>query len=191
MNTQDTAQDMELMTRIQARDQQAFGTLYDRFAPVVYSLCYKLLGSHADAEEVALDVFDQLWRTAERYTPERGRVDAWVFLIARSRSLDRLRKRQRMARDVETAEVIAQWEDGEQIRGPEFDVLLSERKQEVVAALGQLPEAQRLALELAYYKGLSQSEIATETGESLGTIKTRIRSGMGKLRESLAPWWNG
>lgn len=191
MSPQDTALDIDLMTRVTARDEQAFGLLYDRFAPVVYSLCYKLLGSHADAEEVALDVFDQVWRTADRYSPQRGRLDAWIFLIARSRSLDRLRKRQRVARELDTGEAIATLDEPLQIQGPEFDVLLTERKQEVHAALGHLPEAQRTALELAYFKGLSQSEIATETGESLGTIKTRIRSGLGKLRESLAPWWNG
>lgn len=177
------------MRRVARRDQTAFDSLYNRYAGLVYAVALKALGSSSDAEEVVLDVFDQAWRTAERYDERRGRVDAWLLVMARSRSLDRLRQRQRGARVAQAAEEQAAMAPLA-FAGPEEDVLVAERRKAVMAALGELPESQRLALELAYYKGLSQSEIAESTGEALGTVKTRMRLGMIKLRDALASWWS-
>lgn len=186
MRTRQEMDEGPLLRRIAAQEPDALGLLYDRYAPVVYALCLKTLGSPEDAEEVVTDVFAQVWRTASSYDPARGRADAWLFRIARSRAVDKLRRRGREARMQEAVEAAG---PAEEVRHPESDVLQSESGREMAAALGQLPEAQRRALELAYYQGLSHAEIAEATGEALGTVKTRIRLGLGKLREALAPWW--
>jgi RNA polymerase sigma-70 factor (ECF subfamily) len=190
LDTQQPVADVDLMRRVAQQDQAAFEALYDRYAALVYGVTLKVLGSRPDAEEVVLDVFAQAWRTAGRYDPQRGRVDAWLLVIARSRSLDKLRARQRDGKVVEASEAKAAEAPVVTISGPEKDLLIAERRAAVVAALEDLPAAQRLPLELAYYKGLSQTEIAEATGEALGTVKTRMRLGMGKLREALASWWS-
>jgi RNA polymerase sigma factor (sigma-70 family) len=184
MTTQQCIDDILLLKRIAKLDQSALSELYDRYARVVYALAFKILESVEEAEEVVLDVFSQVWRTAGSYDDKRGRVDAWLFMLARSRSLDRLRALQRLARaatasvDAAIAQSPPQW-------NPEEHLLISERRAQVLAALAQLPEEQRLVLELAYYKGLTHAEIAAQTGKSLGTVKTRIRLGLSKLREAL------
>jgi RNA polymerase sigma-70 factor (ECF subfamily) len=190
LDTQQHVAETDLMRRVAQRDQAAFDALYARYASVVFAVVYRILGSRPDTEEVVLDVFTQAWRIADRYDPRKSRVDSWLIMLARSRSLDRLRQRQRDMRVDDASEALAAEEPLVEIEGPEHDVLIAERRQAVVAALSQLPEAQRLPLELAYYKGLSQTEIAEETGEALGTIKTRMRLGLGKLRDSLASWWS-
>lgn len=177
------------MRRVARRDQAAFDSLYDRYAGLVYAVALKVLGSRPDAEEVVLDVFAQAWRTADRYDDRRSHVDAWLLMMTRSRSLDRLRQRQREVRGDQAAEAQATLAPSA-TPGPEEDTLVAERRQAVAVALGELPESQRLALELAYYKGLSQTEIAASTGQALGTVKTRMRLGMSKLRDALAPWWS-
>lgn len=189
MDTRQELDEVTLLRRIAAQDEQALAQFYDRYARLVYALCLKSLAAREDAEEVVLDVFGQVWRTAASYDPGRGRVEAWLIQIARSRAIDRYRRLERQGRAQASSEENAHQMPMVEIHGPESDVILSERTQEMVLALGQLPEAQRRAIELAYYKGLSHTEIASATGESLGTIKTRIRLGLGKLREALAPWW--
>jgi RNA polymerase sigma-70 factor (ECF subfamily) len=190
LDTQQPAADADLMRRVAQQDQAAFEALYDRYAGLVFGVTLKVLGSRPDAEEVVIDVFAQAWRTAGRYDTQRGRVDAWLLVIARSRALDKLRQRQRDGKVVEASEIQATEAPVVAFPGPEKDLLIAERRAAVVAALGALPAAQRLPLELAYYKGLSQTEIAEATGEALGTVKTRMRLGMGKLREALASWWS-
>lgn len=164
--------------------------VYDRYGGVVYGLCLKMLGSREDAEEVTLDVFSQIWRIAGTYDAGRGRVDAWIFRLARSRAVDRLRRREREGRAADALMEDAQDAPPVEIRGPESGVLAVERSREMAAAMRGLPEVQRQALELAYFRDMSHSEIASATGDSLGTVKTRIRLGLGKLREALGPWWN-
>lgn len=190
LDTQATVLEAELLRRVAARDQSAFDALYDRYAPVVFGVALQVLGTRQDAEDVVIDVFAQVWRTADRYDSRRARVDGWLLMMTRSRSLDRLRQRQRDHRVEDAAEAEAEAQPVVQIEGPEHDALIAERRAAVVAALGALPVAQREPLELAYYKGLSQSEIADATGEALGTVKTRMRLGMAKLREALAAWWS-
>jgi RNA polymerase sigma-70 factor (ECF subfamily) len=184
MTTQQSIDETSLLERIAQHDQAALSELYDRYARVLYALAFKVLGSVEEAEEVVLDVFSQVWRTAGGYDATRGRVDTWLFMLTRSRALDRLRALQRLTRAV-AASVDAELLQSPPLCNPEEDLLLSERRAQVLVALGQLPQEQRQVLELAYYKGLTHVEIAAQTGKSLGTIKTRIRLGLGKLREAL------
>ncbi|MEM9905143.1 MAG: sigma-70 family RNA polymerase sigma factor [Cyanobacteria bacterium P01_D01_bin.44] len=177
--------ELPLIRQIIERDQTALSQLYDRYARVMYSLAFKMLGSVEEAEEVVLDVFSQVWRDAHRYDASRSRVDAWLFMITRSRALDRLRKRQRQSKVMEVATVAAQGTDVEKTDLPEDNLLITERREQVTAALGQLPPEQRQIIELAYFQGLSQSEIAQRTGLKLGTVKTRVRLGLNKLRKCL------
>jgi RNA polymerase sigma factor (sigma-70 family) len=174
----------QLIARIVQQDQIALSQLYDRYARVIYAVAYKSLSSVEECEEVVLDVFAQVWRTADRYDAKRARVDTWLFMMARSRVLDRLRGRQR--RDKVTDAVISLDPPTAKLSpGPAEHVEIVERRSIVVAALEGIPPEQRLVLELSYYQGLSHGEIAAQTGLALGTVKTRIRLGLEKLRVTL------
>jgi RNA polymerase sigma factor (sigma-70 family) len=164
-------------------DQIALGRLYDRYARSLYSLAYKSLGSVEECEELVLDVFAQVWRIADRYDVSRARVDTWLFMITRSRVLDRLRRKQRQTKVTDT--VIALDPPTSQTPSPTEDAEISERREQVRSVLAQLPSEQQRVLELAYYQGLSHREIAEQTGLALGTVKTRIRLGLDKLRSAL------
>ncbi|MBW4619190.1 MAG: sigma-70 family RNA polymerase sigma factor [Cyanosarcina radialis HA8281-LM2] len=170
------------LAQIAQQDRAALSQLYDRYHRIIYAVAFRVLNSAEEAEEVVIDVFSQVWRTANRYDPERSRVDSWLFMMTRSRALDRLRALQRAAKAVAASVEVAQIPFSAQIPDPIEDVLINERRDRVLAALQELPENQRLVLELAYYQGLTQAEIAARTGEALGTIKTRIRLGLSKLR---------
>lgn len=185
MTTQQTIDESPLLERIAQLDQTALSELYDRYARVLYAVAFKILGSVEEAEEVVLDVFSQVWRTAARYNSTRGRVDTWLFMLTRSRALDRLRALQRLTRAV-TVSVDNAMMESLSLCNPEEDLLISERRAQVLAALAQLPQEQKQVLELAYYKGMTHVEIAAHTGKSLGTVKTRIRLGLSKLRDALA-----
>jgi len=185
MTTQQTIDESPLLERIAQLDQTALSELYDRYARVLYAVAFKILGSVEEAEEVVLDVFSQVWRTAARYNSTRGRVDTWLFMLTRSRALDRLRALQRLTRAV-TVSVDNAMMESLLLCNPEEDLLISERRAQVLAALAQLPQEQKQVLELAYYKGMTHVEIAAHTGKSLGTVKTRIRLGLSKLRDALA-----
>lgn len=185
MTTQQTIDESPLLERIAQLDQTALSELYDRYARVLYAVAFKILGSAEEAEEVVLDVFSQVWRTAARYNSTRGRVDTWLFMLTRSRALDRLRALQRLTRAV-TVSVDNAMMESLSLCNPEEDLLISERRVQVLAALAQLPQEQKQVLELAYYKGMTHVEIAAHTGKSLGTVKTRIRLGLSKLRDALA-----
>jgi RNA polymerase sigma-70 factor (ECF subfamily) len=175
-----------LIQQIAQRKSAALSELYDRYARIMYAVAFKMLGSVEESEEVVLDVFNQVWNTAASYAANRGRVDGWLFMMTRSRTLDRLRTKQRQAK-VATASVEAmQIQTNRGTPLPEENLMVQERRERVLAALAKIPEEQRLVLEMAYYGGQSQSEIAAQTGLSLGTVKTRIRLGLKKLRGILA-----
>ncbi|HXT15663.1 MAG TPA: sigma-70 family RNA polymerase sigma factor [Gemmatimonadaceae bacterium] len=184
--------DLELVRRMQAGDERALGEFYDRWHPVVSALAARMLKSADDVEDVIEETFWQAWRQANRFTAERGSVATWLLTIARSRALDRLRATRRLredAIDVHGAERHAASGDSDFLAAPNDparDVEQNERRTLVVAALAELPREQREALELGYFGGLSQSEIAERTGQPLGTVKTRMRLAMMKLRERLA-----
>ena len=188
MVTEPPSHEAALLIRVAQRDQAALSELYDRYARVLYAVAFKSLRSAEESEEVVLDVFAQVWRTADRYDVDKGRVDSWLFMMTRSRVLDRLRTLQRVTKVTVASENFAEIQTPTPGVDPIENVLISERRDRVLAALSQLPEAQRQVIELAYYKGLTQSEIAAQTNLSLGTVKTRIRLGLSKLRVVLGNW---
>jgi RNA polymerase sigma-70 factor, ECF subfamily len=179
------ANDATLLRRMSEGDERALGALYDRWSSAVHSLVLHIVRDRDEAEDVVEETFWQAWRQAARYEPARGTVATWLLTIARSRALDRLRAVRRSREDAEPVP-------------PELDVATgptadpagyteaAERRARVVAALEALPREQREALELAYFGGLSQTEIAAQTGQPLGTVKTRMRLALQKLRVQLA-----
>lgn len=177
--------DESLISRIAQGDQSALSALYNRYAQVLYSFAIKSLRLREESEEVILDVFSQVWRIAKRYDSKKARVDTWLFMLTRSRILDRLRKRQRNLVSTEIFVELSEIQSEKCSVDPIEDALIVERRESVLSALQSLPPEQRLVLELAYYQGLTQSEIAQQTGMALGTIKTRIRLGLNKLRTAL------
>lgn len=174
--------DLALVRRMAQRDPSALAALYDRFGGLLLAVARRIVGPAADSEEVLQETFLQAWIQAERYDPARSSVSTWLVLIARSRALDRLRARKTRQR---TAEAAAAEASPETSGEAESNVLETERHRRVRAALAELPEEQRQVLELAFWEGLSQTEIATRTGAPLGTVKTRALLGMKKLRQQL------
>jgi RNA polymerase sigma-70 factor (ECF subfamily) len=179
--------DESLVARMAGQDQEALSALYDRHHGVVFSLALRILRERAEAEEVLTDVFFQAWRAAGGFDPLRGSVVSWLITLCRSRAIDRLRARGRReahrgSLEQEPASAPAR---GGAPGGPEEAADLQMRGARIRAALGALSADQRSALELAYFGGLSHSEIAAKLGEPLGTIKTRIRQGLLTLRDSL------
>jgi RNA polymerase sigma-70 factor, ECF subfamily len=180
--------DQAVVEAMAAGDERAAGVLYDRHAPVMYGLALRLVTEPADAEEVVLEAFAQAWRDASRYMPGRGSVQGWLTMIVRSRALDVVRARIRRARTVDSA--AAEGHDAPVAMSagspaPDQSVEDTERSTALGAALRTLPEPQRHAIELAFFEGLTHQEVAERLREPLGTIKTRIRLGMLKLREML------
>ena len=173
-----------------AGDERALGELYDRHGSTVYALARAIVGERADTEEVVADAFGQAWRTAGQFDPARGSVTAWLTTITRTRALDLVRARGRRSKVLARA---AQESDAgfatplASSDAPDRDVERQETRQLVTRSLGALPEAQRRVIELAYFGGLSHSEIAAELKEPLGTVKTRLRAAMEKLRDALSP----
>ncbi|HKV41609.1 MAG TPA: sigma-70 family RNA polymerase sigma factor [Blastocatellia bacterium] len=178
-----------LIRAIAKGDQSALAALYDSTSRLVFGLVLRIVQDPATAEEVALDVYTQVWRQAGLYDRERGAPLAWLMTIARSRAIDRLRSSRQDDRRKEPLETAG--EQTSQTASPEEASVLSERKQFVRSALGSLSPEQRQVIELAYYRGLSHSEIASEIGQPLGTVKTRSRLGMIKLRQLLKPVVDG
>ncbi|MBE9163779.1 MULTISPECIES: sigma-70 family RNA polymerase sigma factor [Microcoleaceae] len=174
-----------LLVQIARKDQTALAQLYDRYGRQSYALAYKILGSVEEAEEVVLDVFSQIWQKAATYDPSRSRADTWLFMLTRSRSLDRLRVLQRTVRAAEACLEDAKIPSSS-LPEPMEDAIIEERRERVKAALEKLPAEQRIAIELAYYQGLTCAAIATKIGIPTGTIKTRIRLGLSKLRQALS-----
>ncbi|MBI2321569.1 MAG: sigma-70 family RNA polymerase sigma factor [Chloroflexi bacterium] len=174
-------QDEELAARLAARDALALTELYQRHSRAVYSLALRMLGDREAADELVQDVFLRVWHHPERYLADRGRFVTWLLSVAHHRAVDLLRRRrvQRPTADGDVAELSAD------SVAPDDAVADAEERRAVRDALATLPEGQRRSLELAYFEGLTQSEIAARLGEPLGTIKTRIRLGMLKLREQL------
>jgi RNA polymerase sigma-70 factor (ECF subfamily) len=177
--------DVSLVRRMATGDEQALAALYDRWHAVVHGVVARMLRQSEDAEDVVEDAFWQAWRQASRFDPTRGAVHTWLLTIARSRALDRVRSLRRRREDP------LEGDDGQAVAQPTaegdpgLDAEAAERRTIVVAALADLPSEQREALELGYFGGLSQSEIAERTGQPLGTVKTRMRLAMQKLRGQL------
>src|SRR5688572_22802717 len=175
-------EDRQAMTRLAAGDVSVVGSLYDRHARAVFSLAVRVLGNRADAEEIVQDVFAQVWSQAARFDAARGSVGAWVLMMTRSRAIDRLRARRAGGAALAPDSVR---EPVDPVATQEESVITGEDVDRMRGAMQDLSASQRTAIELAYYEGLSQSEIAERLQEPLGTVKTRIRSGLLKLRAAL------
>lgn len=165
-------------------DQQAMSALYHGTSKLVFGLVLRILGDRGLAEEVLLDVYAQVWRQAGRFDTSRGAALGWITTIARSRAIDRLRSERHNLQEYELNEATAH-EAGDV--DPESASEASEMRRFIRAALDGLPPEQREVIELSYYSGLTQSEIAVKLNQPLGTVKTRTRLGMIKLREVLKP----
>ncbi len=178
--------DEELMQRLSYRDLRAFEALYDRYGDLVYSTCLRVVRDAQLAEDIVQEVFLRLWRKPESYVAQRGRFPTWLLSVTRNRSVDEIRSRGRRQRHENTS---PQQQERELPAGQEQDPALSaqlaDEQRLIRAALAELPEEQRLAIELAYFGGLTQQEIAAKLSQPLGTVKTRIRLGMQKLRNAL------
>jgi len=178
-----------LIKRVAEGDQSAFTTLYDSTSRYVFGLILRVVTDRSTAEEVLLDVYTQVWRQASTYDSTRGAPLAWLMTIARTRGIDRLRSGRHEHQNKESLDAIG--EVSSPTASPEADTVSSERRHLVRKALDTLSAEQREVIELAYYSGLSHSEIALQLGQPLGTVKTRTRLGMMKLRDMLRPMLEG
>ncbi len=164
------------MSAIRSGDEQAMAQLYDRYSSIVYRVAVRILGNEGPSEDILQDVFMQLWRNPRAFDASRGRLPAWLAVIARHRAIDTLRKRQPET-DIADVTVSVQPDMASE----------AERKhalEKIRTTLGMMAAAQRSVLEMAFFEGLTHSEIATRTGEPLGTVKTRIRAGLLTLRKA-------
>jgi len=171
--------DAQLLEAITEGDEQALAALYDRYGSILFGLLLRILHDRAEAEDVLQEIFLRVWQRAADFDEQRGRVFTWLVTIARSRAIDRLRSlnsRERVAEEASRANVSSMTTNAL------ADTLASEQREMVALALAEIPEEQRRMLLLAYFEGLTQSEIASRTGEPLGTVKTRTRAGLARLR---------
>jgi RNA polymerase sigma-70 factor (ECF subfamily) len=180
--------DEELMERLGSRDLAAFEALYDRYGDLVYSVSLRVVGDTYLAEDVTQDVFVRVWRRPEQFDLRRGRFVTWLLSVARNRSIDHRRSQARRLRH----EALPAPEEEEEVLpsddsrdDPALASVLSDERAAVRQALEVLPPEQKLAIQLAYFGGLTQQEIANKLGQPLGTVKTRIRLGMQKMRGAL------
>lgn len=176
--------DNELYTRLCDGDTSALGEIYDRYGSLVYCIAFKVLRRPAEAEDLAQEIFLTLWNK-QNFNPGRGKLSSFLSMLTRSRAIDRLRSRQR------AQNFVNRW--GSVMTDRTFDTpfdtaSIEERRETVSDALSQLPEKYRQILELAYYGGMSQSEIATQLDIPLGTVKTWSRQGLLSLRQQLQGW---
>lgn len=180
--------DEELMERLSLRDRQAFEEIFDRYGNLVYSTALRVLRDPHLAEDISQEIFVRLWRKPDRYVAERGRFLTWLISVTRNRAVDEVRARGRRQRYETTS---PEEQERELPAGtaddPSLSAQLGEQRRIVRDALADLPPEQRQAIELAFFGGFTQQEIAEMLAQPLGTVKTRIRLGMQKLRAALAP----
>jgi len=174
--------DVDLLHAVARRDERALSSLYDRYRLILFGILTRILNSREEAEDVLQEVFLQVWRRAPDFDEERGRPFTWLVTLARSRGIDRLRQLASRQRVVESAARTSIDQTSDAVA----DTLHAEQREIVQRALAELPEEQKRTLLLAYFEGLTQSEIAARLNTPLGTVKTRMRSGMIKLRELLS-----
>jgi RNA polymerase sigma-70 factor, ECF subfamily len=175
------ADDLALVRRAASGDRLALRSLYERHASRVMTVALRVLRLASEAEDVVQETFFEVWRRAPEFDPARGSPQAWILTICRTRAIDRLRSRAAGSRVLNQQEI-----DPQVVRSPAESAEQGQARERIDVALAQLPAEQRQVLELAYFEGLSQSEIASRTGEPLGTVKTRVRLGMEKLAGLLA-----
>jgi len=177
--------DASLIKLIARSKMDAFSELYDRYNRLVFSVAYAIVGDRAIAEEITLDVFVRVWQQAKTYRPERAKVSTWLVAITRHHAIDILRRKKSNLEESSLDWDIASLQNAFALHGPEEGMELAMQRERVREALSQLPAEQRQALALAYFRGYSHTQIAEALKQPLGTIKTRIRLGMQKLRQLL------
>lgn len=175
--------DADIMAGLGRREPAALAALYDRHGRLVYSLAVRMLRDGADAEEIVQDVFAQAWRQWDQFDRDRGTLATWLICIARSRCLDRLRRRAARPHTVDAPAAVDHAPDG--AADAEAQLVSETEASRVRSALGELPVPQRVAIELAYFEGLSYRDVAERLETPVGTIKTRIRQGLMRLRHCL------
>jgi RNA polymerase sigma-70 factor (ECF subfamily) len=171
--------DLELVSRVARRDESALGLLYDRYGSAALALAVRVLGDRAEGEDVVQEAFVRVWEDASGYREDRGSVAAWLVTSVRNRAIDRLRRRGARERATERAAA-----ERPLATGP-LELPDEDSAPRIRAALRELPPDQRETIELAYFQGLTQTELSARLGQPLGTIKSRIRLGMKKLREAM------
>ena len=183
----DLEAEIELLRRIGEGNRDAFSQLYDRFNGVLFATAYRVLNNQEAAEDVLQDVFVQIWEKAALYDPTRGKPLTWAITLTRNKAIDRLRsvqRRNRLGDELEReAETFEQFDDKSSVDAVES----AEKGKLVRQAVGKLSREQRAAIEMAFFSGLTQTEIAARLGEPLGTVKARIRRGMMKLKDLITP----
>ncbi len=173
-----SATDCEILVRVAEQDRSAFDEFYDRYAARVFGFLFHLLRNRNEAEDVLQEAFWQIWRQAERFDSARASAEAWVLMIARSRAVDRLRRRREA-----TTDTIPEVPTDSQ---PEISLLRQDEAMQISAALAILPTDQQEPIRLAFYEGMTHEQIARHLKIPLGTVKTRIRLGFLRLRDRLA-----
>jgi len=171
--------DATLLSAVRSGDEHAMAQLYERYSSIVYSVALRVLGDTGAAEDTLQEVFMQLWRSPAVFDPSRGSLAGWLAVIARNRAIDSLRKRRP---ETDITEIVVSIEP-DLASGAEWNRVL----EKIRSTLTGMPSLQRSALEMAFFEGLTHTEIAEKTGEPLGTIKTRIRAGLVTLRKAFNP----
>ena len=188
-------QNQGLIEAVKRRDAAALGTLFDRYSSVVLPVALRILRERSEAEELLGDVFWELWNRPERFDASRGNLPAYLVMLARSRAIDRLRSRKKRDAAVVPLDPAKSGQVGESVDDPEAsplaNALLEEQRSKIRNAIDRLEPGQREAVELAFYSDLSHSEISRELRQPLGTIKSRIRNGLIRLRDSLRTAYEG
>jgi RNA polymerase sigma-70 factor (ECF subfamily) len=182
--------DLALMRSIASRDRTALHRLYDKYSPTLLTLCSRLLADRSEAEDLLIDVFWEVWNKAERYDPVRAAPLTYLVMLCRSRAIDRHRsanavKKMPLGKQISVESAADKGLDIPDLRMPVDDADLAERQEKVRAAVKRLSAPQRQTLELAFFEGLSHTEIADKTNIPLGTVKSHIRLGLIRLREIL------
>lgn len=177
------AEEAALLLRIREKDERAIEALYARYSGPLYSLAYQVTGADRFAQEVVQEVFVAVWKDAGRFDPSRGALSSWLFALARHKAIDLVRKEANVRKH--TADVDLELHEADD--DVDREAWLRLRRDTVRAAITQLPEAQRTALELAFFAGLTHVEVAEKLDIPLGTAKTRIRTALLKLRDILGP----
>lgn len=175
-----------LMARIQERDSTALAELYDRYSGILKSLIMGVIHNDAEADDLLQEIFMEIWNQAAHYSAQKGKPLGWIVTLTRRRSIDRLRKKQAYARAEERLQNETEQQPEAWVHNStEDDIEMSDTRRLILGVLKNLPVAQREAIDLAFYHGMSQREIAAKTGIPLGTIKTRLELGLKKISEAL------
>ena len=179
-----TVKENELLPEIAKKDRAAFDELYSRFSQVVYNLSFRVVKNKSDAEEVVQEVFVQIWRTAQKYDDSRGAVSTWIMNITRSRAIDKTRKGKKTRNNISLDDTFMQF-----VSRKGFIVEDAREKREIIQnALSAIPQEQRDVIETVYYNGLTHTEAAEKLDIPVGTVKTRLRLGIIKLKDLLSAY---